>query len=199
MSSRVLPDDTAEPDSERGRDTDMTATDLTEAPAPPFEQVYRDHAARVYRYCLSQVSNRGDAEDLAADVFAAAFHAFATADVTPGSELAWLLRIARNAIIDYRRRHTRRSALLARFFGGESEADPKANVEGEVVLRDEVRRAIAAMAHLSDKDRTVIGLRIAAGLPYAEVAAVLGVTEHAATMACKRALARLQRHMGEPR
>jgi RNA polymerase sigma-70 factor, ECF subfamily len=177
----------------------MTATDLTEAPAPPFEQVYRDHAARVYRYCLSQVSNRGDAEDLAADVFAAAFHAFATAQVAPGAELAWLLRIARNAIIDHRRRHTRRSALLARFFGGESEADPKANVEGEVVLRDEVRRALAAMSHLSDKDRTVIGLRIAAGLPYAEVAAVLGVSEHAATMACKRALARLQRHMGEPR
>jgi RNA polymerase sigma factor (sigma-70 family) len=69
-------------------------------------------------------------------------------------------------------------------------------VEGEVVLRDEVRRALAAMTHLSDKDRTVIGLRIAAGLPYAEVGAVLGISEHAATMACKRALARLQRHLG---
>jgi RNA polymerase sigma-70 factor, ECF subfamily len=192
VSTRVLPDDTAEPDSERG-------TAPAEAAAPPFEQVYRDHAARVYRYCLSQVSNRGDAEDLAADVFAAAFHAFATAELTPGAELAWLLRIARNAVIDHRRRHTRRSALLARFFGGETEADPKANVEGEVVLRDEVRQALAAMAHLSDKDRAVIGLRIAAGLPYAEVAAVLGVSEHAATMACKRALARLQRHMGVSR
>jgi RNA polymerase sigma factor (sigma-70 family) len=186
VSSRVLPDDTAEPDP-------------VEAPAPRFEQVYLDHAPRVYRYCLSQVSNRGDAEDLAADVFAAAFHAFATAELVPGAELAWLLRIARNAVIDHRRRHTRRSALLARFFGGETEADPKVNVEGEVVLRDEVRQALAAMAHLSDKDRTVIGLRIAAGLPYAEVAVVLGITEHAATMACKRALTRLQRHMGVPR
>jgi RNA polymerase sigma factor (sigma-70 family) len=177
----------------------MTVTDLTEAPALPFEQLYRDHAARVYRYCLSQVSNRGDAEDLAADVFAAAFHAFATVELTSGAELAWLLRIARNAVIDHRRKHSRRSALLLRFFGGESEADPKANVEGEVVLRDEVRQALAAMTHLSDKDRTVIGLRIAAGLPYAEVAAVLGVSEHAATMACKRALDRLQRHMGVSR
>ena len=190
MSSRVLPDDTAEPDSERTTDSAI------EAPALPFEQVYRDHAARVYRYCLSQVSNRGDAEDLAADVFAAAFHAYAAAELTPGAELAWLLRIARNAVIDHRRRHTRRSALVARFFGGETEADPRANVEGEVVLRDEVRRALAAMTHLSDKDRTVIGLRIAAGLPYAEVGAVLGISEHAATMACKRALARLQRHLG---
>lgn len=190
MSSRVLPDDTAEPDSER------TPESSDESTAVPFEQVYRAHAARVYRYCLSQLSNRGDAEDLAADVFAAAFHAYAAAELTPGAELAWLLRIARNAVIDHRRRNTRRSALLAKFFGGESEADPTANVEGEVVLRDEVRRALAAMTHLSDKDRTVIGLRIAAGLPYAEVGAVLGVSEHAATMACKRALARLQRHLG---
>ncbi len=190
MSSRVLPDDTAEPDSER------TGGSATATPVLPFEQVYRDHAARVYRYCLSQVSNRGDAEDLAADVFAAAFHAYAAAELTPGAELAWLLRIARNAVIDHRRRHTRRSALVARFFGGESEADPSANVEGEVVLRDEVRRALAAMTQLSDKDRTVIGLRVAAGLPYAEVGAVLGISEHAATMACKRALARLQRHLG---
>jgi RNA polymerase sigma-70 factor, ECF subfamily len=184
VSSRVLPDDTAEPDSER------TRTDS------PFEQLYREHAARVFRYCLSQVSHRGDAEDLAADVFAAAFRAFSTVDLTPGAELAWLLRIARNAVIDHRRRHTRRSALVARFFGDVPEADPKADVEGEVVLRDEVRLALAAMTHLSDKDRVVIGLRIAAGLPHAEVAAVLGVSEHAATMACKRALTRLRRHLG---
>lgn len=174
-------------------------TEVAEAADLSFEQVYRDNAARVYRYCLSQVNDRGDAEDLAADVFAAAFHAYPGTDLAPGAVLAWLLRIARNAVIDHRRKHTRRSALLNRFFGAESEADPKANVEGEVVLRDEVRRALEACAHLSEKDRTLIGLRIAAGLPYAEVGEVLGISEHAATMACKRALARLQRHLGVSR
>lgn len=178
MSSRVLPEDAAE------------------ARPRSFEQVYRDHAARVFRYCLSQVSNRGDAEDLASDVFAAAFHAFAGANVPPEAEPSWLLRIARNAVIDYRRKHSRRSALVARFFGGETEADPKVNVEGEVVMRDEVRQMLAAMAHLSDKDRTILGLRVAAGLTYAEVGGIMGLSDHAATMACRRALARLQRHMG---
>ncbi len=178
MSSRVLPEDAAESSTR------------------PFEQVYRDHAARVYRYCLSQVSNRGDAEDLAADVFAAAFHAFAGADVPPEAEPSWLLRIARNAVIDYRRKRSRRSALVARFFGGQTEADPRVDVEGEVVVRDEVRQVLAAMAHLSDKDRMVLGLRIAAGLSYAEVGGVMGLSDHAATMACKRALTRLRRHMG---
>ena len=162
---------------------------------PAFDDVYRCHAARVYRYCLSQVSNRTDAEDIAADVFAAAFRAYPAADLTGASVLAWLLRIAHNTVIDHRRRHTRRSALLNRFFAAESEADTSVNVEGEVMFRDEVRRTLAAIAHLSERDRTVIGLRIAAGLPFTEVGAVLGISEHAATMASKRALARLRRHL----
>jgi len=167
--------------------------------APAFEEVYQSNAARVYRYCLSQVSDRSDAEDLAADVFAAAYRAYPSADLPAGTVLPWLLRIARNAIIDHRRKHTRRSALVSRFFGASSEADPAVDVVGEVVLRDEVRQAIGAMRHLSDKDRTVIGLRVAAGLPYAEVGAVLGISEHAATMATTRALTRLRRHLEVPR
>jgi RNA polymerase sigma-70 factor, ECF subfamily len=169
--------------------------DETTSGRPAFDDVYRCHAARVYRYCLSQVSNRADAEDIAADVFAAAFRAYSAADLTVATMSAWLLRIAHNAVIDHRRRHTRRSALLTRFYGTESEADSSVNVEGEIVFRDEMRRVLAAMAHLSERDRTVIGLRFAAGLPFAEVGAVLGISEHAAIMADKRALARLRRHL----
>jgi RNA polymerase sigma factor (sigma-70 family) len=160
-----------------------------------FEQVYRKHAARVYRYCLSQLGNASDAEDLAADVFAAAFAGYPAAKLESAVVLPWLLRIARNAIIDHRRRHARRSALLARFFGGGSEVDGAVNVEGEVVLRDELRHVMSAMRHLSERDRTLIGLRIAAGLPYAEIGEVTGLSEHAATVATRRALTRLRRHL----
>ena len=162
---------------------------------PPFEQVYREHAARVYRYCLSQVGNTSDAEDLAAEVFAAAFAAYPGLRVTNGVVLPWLLRIARNEVIDLRRRRSRRSALLARFFGGESELDRSADVEGEVVLRDEFRQVVIAMRRLSARDRTLIGLRVAAGLPYTEIGQVVGISEHAATVATKRALQRLRRHV----
>jgi RNA polymerase sigma factor (sigma-70 family) len=66
------------------------------------------------------------------------------------------------------------------------------------VFRDEVAQALRAMRHLSERDRTIIGLRIAAGLPYAQVGAVLGLSEHAATVATKRALARLRKHLEVP-
>jgi len=109
--------------------------------------------------------------------------------------LPWLLRVARNEVIDHRRKRTRRSALLARFFGGSGEIDTGADVEGAVVRRDELDRALVAMQHLSERDRTLIGLRIAADLPFAEIGAVVGLSEHAATVATKRALQRLRRRL----
>lgn len=170
------------------------AADLPAAEPPSFEQVYRDCSPRVYRYCLSQLGDPGEAEDVAADVFAAAFARYPPA-WSDGVVLPWLLRIARNQVIDHRRRRSRRSALVARFAGGQTEADPGVNVEGQVVLRDELRRVIAAAARLSARDRTLIGLRLAAGLRYAELGEVLGMTEHAATVATRRALQRLRRHL----
>ena len=171
--------------------------ELDDGPAalPSFELVYREYAVRVYRYCLSQVGNASDADDLTAEVFAAAFAAYPTVRLRDGVVLPWLLRIARNEIIDQRRRHSRRSALLARFFGGESEQDRTVDVEGEVVTRDELQQVVTAMRGLSPRDRTLIGLRIAAGLPYAEIGQVLGIAEHAATVATKRALQRLRGHV----
>jgi RNA polymerase sigma-70 factor, ECF subfamily len=166
-----------------------------EVATPPFEQVYREHANRVYRYCLSQLGNASDAEDLAAEVFAAAFASYLANRLDGGVVLPWLLRIAHNEVIDHRRKRTRRSALLTRFFGGGSEIDTSADVEGAVLRRDELDRALLAMQQLSERDRTLIGLRIAADLPYAEIGAVVGLSEHAATVATKRALQRLRKRM----
>jgi RNA polymerase sigma factor (sigma-70 family) len=174
---------------------DAQLHDLAEVAPPPFEQVYREHATRVFRYCLSQVGNAGDAEDVAAEVFAAAFAAYLSSRLDVSVVLPWLLRIAHNEIIDRRRKHTRRSALVARFFGGQTDVDSSADVESQVVLRDELRRALGAMRYLSERDRKLIGLRIAAELPYAEIGEVLGMSEHAATVATRRALERLRRKL----
>lgn len=175
----------------------ISGTDPAALDVLPFEQVFREHSARVYRFCLSQVRNAADAEDLAAEVFESALAAYERTRPPAAEVQAWLLRITRNAIIDYRRRHGRRSALLARFFTGGSEADPDGDVEAEIVFRDDLRRALAAMKRLSERDRLLVGLRVAAGLPYAEIAAVLEISEHAATVGTHRAMTRLRARVGE--
>jgi RNA polymerase sigma-70 factor (ECF subfamily) len=149
----------------------------------------------VYRYCLSQLGNASDAEDMAAEVFAAAFASYRSARLDNDVVLPWLLRIAHNRVIDLRRKRTRRSALLTRFFGADTDIDRSADVEGSVLRRDELHRALGALQQLSERDRKLIGLRIAAEVPYAEIGALLGLSEHAATVATKRALQRLRRRL----
>jgi RNA polymerase sigma-70 factor, ECF subfamily len=167
-----------------------------EPATPAFEQVYRAHAAAVYRFCLSQVRNPADAEDVAAEVFVSALGAYTRAAPAAQDVLAWLLRIARNEIIDRARRHRRRSLLLARFFGGASEEDPRADVESAAVVGDELRRVLQVIKRLSPRDQTLVGLRLASELSYAEIGAVLGLSEHAATVATRRALQRLRDRLG---
>jgi RNA polymerase sigma-70 factor (ECF subfamily) len=160
---------------------------------PSFDALYRLHRDRVYRYCISQLGNATDAEDVAADVFVAALDVPAAHRPEPTEALAWLLHIARNKVVDHHRRRARRSAILARFFSRPSEWDPRADVEASVVRRDELTAILDAFARLRPRDREVVGLRLAAGLPYDRIAAVLGISEHAATVATQRAVDRLRK------
>src|SRR5690242_11822553 len=114
----------------------MGMVGLDVAPAPvPFEEVYRAHLARVYLFCLSQVRNAADAEDLAAESFASAFAAYAKTAPPADRVLPWLLRIARNAVIDHYRRTSRRNTLHARLDRyAEREVPP--DVESAVLRND---------------------------------------------------------------
>lgn len=76
----------------------------------------------VYAYLSRRVPRREDAEDLALEVFAAAYQAMRKA---PESELrAWIFGIARRKLADYLRRRTRRKEAL------EAEVAPITDIPG---------------------------------------------------------------------
>ncbi|GAA0932529.1 RNA polymerase sigma factor [Virgisporangium aurantiacum] len=159
----------------------------------PFDDLYRRYAPPVYRFCLSQVRNPSDAEDLTADVFAAAFVAYERTRPDADRVVPWLMRIARNHVIDHHRRQTTRRTAFERWFHrSEPNAVSTTDVEHEVTLRSELREVLARCRRLKARDRTLIGLRVAADLSYQQVGEVLGISEHAATMGTKRALQRLR-------
>jgi RNA polymerase sigma factor (sigma-70 family) len=156
------------------------------SPRHAFDQVYRQHADAVYRFCLSQLRDPAAAEDLAADVFAAAYAAFERAHPEADGVRPWLFRIARNGAIDRaRRERSRRHAPLGA-------AARVATVEDQAAVRDELRAVLAAIAQLRERDRLLVGLRVAGGLSFAEVGAVTGMREDAARMATQRALQRIR-------
>jgi RNA polymerase sigma-70 factor (ECF subfamily) len=173
---------------------DAAAPEAVDDP-PPFERVYEAHADAVYRFCLSQVGRAGLAEEITADTFVAAFAAYDRYRPELGGVRPWLFRIARNTAIDHFRRTRRARELVARLAGRDRDrAEP---VEALVELREDTRRAAAAVSRLSGRDRQLVGLRVASGLSFAEIAAVVGTAEGAARTATFRALRRLRGWMEE--
>ncbi|MGH7746692.1 MAG: RNA polymerase sigma factor [Candidatus Dormibacteria bacterium] len=157
---------------------------------PPFEDVYALHVAAVYRFCLSQVREPFEAEDATADVFTAALKAYDR--VRPGAWVGyWLFRIAQNTVVSHHRRRARQSRM-SWLLGSRP---PEPDLQLEAGIRQELREVAAAIATMRRRDRTLIGLRLAAQLSYEEIAAVLGMNEAAAKMATHRALKALRQKL----
>ncbi|HEV7679765.1 MAG TPA: sigma-70 family RNA polymerase sigma factor [Candidatus Dormibacteraeota bacterium] len=162
--------------------------------AAPFADVYEAHAPAVYRYCLARLGDPCAAEDAAAETFSSAYAAWDTfGDEDPTGVRRWIFRIARNAAVDHHRRRRRGASLLGRLrpAGGDG-SGTGADVETVAQLRAELRAALAAVAGLGRRDRELVGLRVAAGLSFAEIAAVLGTSEQAARTATHRALLKVR-------
>ena len=89
---------------------DEVARGRTEA----FGQIVRDYALPLRSYLASQVHRLDDVDDLAQEVFLAAFKSLRT--FRRGDDFgAWLRGIARNKLLVYFRTQARRSQALQRF------------------------------------------------------------------------------------
>jgi len=151
---------------------------------------YENHGRAVYGYLRFHLPSADEAEDLTADVFLRAVRAERRFDPNRGSARTWLLRIARNALVDHVRRERRRQQLpIAALRDLHSEAP---SPEERLLWEEEVGRLLSAVAGLGARDREIIGLRYGSGLDSREVAELLGVAEAAARTRLWRALARLR-------
>ena len=162
--------------------------------ALPFDEVYRLYAADVYRFCLYQLREVSAAEDVSADVFLSAFKAYERAGVQPTSIRPWLIKIARNEVINHFRRHKRWRSVLSTLTGRGSE--PQADPETVASINDELSTALTAIATLSARDRELVALRCGADLSFEEIGKVTGTSPHTARIATYRALNRLRSHPG---
>jgi RNA polymerase sigma factor (sigma-70 family) len=69
-----------------------------------FEALYRQRYRDVYRYVLLMLRSADDAEDVTGEVFRRAFVAWSSGHGPTGTQLPWLLLIARRLVIDKTRR-----------------------------------------------------------------------------------------------
>jgi RNA polymerase sigma-70 factor, ECF subfamily len=154
-----------------------------------FAELYRRHAARVYRYCLGRTGNVNEAQELTSETFIAAMEGIRS--YRPGHFGAWLLGIARNKVALFYRRRKDTVPL------DESEPDfrPHAAVEQIVGERLQLAKVARAMRTIAPERAEALSLRILGELPTAEVARVMGKSEPAVRMLISRALADLRERL----
>jgi RNA polymerase sigma factor (sigma-70 family) len=154
---------------------DRLARDLDGA----FEELVRGHERLVFGLALRVVGDRADAEEVAQDTFARAYAALAgyPAERVAAMRLRpWLARIALNLA---RNRLRRRPPAARPLTDGDGQplavAAPAAAEPAQVAERGQDRELLTALlAALPRAWREAVVLRHVEGLPYDEVAEVLG-------------------------
>ena len=162
---------------------------------PDVAAIYRQHHADLVRLALLLVGDRASAEDVVQDVF--------TRLCTSGRVLAQdsALAYLRTAVVNGCRSVLRRRAVARRvaITGTAPWRDTQDSAEHTAILAEDRRLVLAALAALSGRRREVLVLRFYLGLPVAEVAAILGISQGSVKSATARGLKSLAQRLGEER
>jgi RNA polymerase sigma-70 factor, ECF subfamily len=154
----------------------MPASDARLVERLPFDksgdelrELYRRYAGELFGFACNALGDREVAEEVVQDVFARLWRHAGDYDAGKASVRTWLYAIARNRIVDARRRASVRPGLAP----AEEQAPEELDRELEqAVLRWQIA---AALARLSPEHREVIRLSHWGGLSLREIAERKGI------------------------
>ncbi|MFE4195927.1 RNA polymerase sigma factor [Paenarthrobacter sp. NPDC056912] len=141
-------------------------------PKKPFETVVQEQGATVLRVCRA-VLGVHEADDAWSETFLAALQAYPELPIGANVE-AWLVTIAHRKCIDHLRAGNRRALPVEQ----PPEQPSRLGIPG-----DGHAELFDAVGHLPPKQRQAVAYHYIAGLPYKDVAALLGGTPEAARRA----------------
>lgn len=141
---------------------------------PTFEELYEQYYSPIFRYIAKRINNRQDAEDLAANVFVAAYRNYAGFDPSRASAATWLYMICSSRLKNYYRDRKDSVSL-------DDEDDPvdvssDELVEDAVLLEEQNEMLRRAVDSLPEKQRDVVKMKYFKNMSAADIAAELGTT-----------------------
>jgi RNA polymerase sigma-70 factor, ECF subfamily len=142
--------------------------------AAAFGALYDRYVEAVYRYVYYRVRNDMDAEDLVSDVFMRALRAIPRYEPRVAF-LAWLYRIARNAVIDRARRS--RTQISFEDALAHPGVDQVVEPDATILALSDKEAVRAALAKLTPLQQEVIVLRFVEGYSTLEIAGLVGKRE----------------------
>jgi RNA polymerase sigma-70 factor, ECF subfamily len=155
--------------------------------------IYDQYFSEVYRYVRYRINDDSAAEDIASDVFVRLLEATQKRQGPQSSLKGWLIATASHAVNDHLRRQYRRPVEQL----SDSLPDRGPSVHSEVDSREQKQMVQSAYAQLTSEQQHVLALRFGQGYSIEETAAHLKKNINAVKALQFRALASLQRQIGE--
>ncbi len=155
-----------------------------------FEELYRQHAGRLYSLAIRMLGNAADAEDMLQDIFLSAHRKLDSfrGDSALGT---WLYRLAMNQILDHVRSRAARTGQLT---DGLDDATVLADASGHRLADRAIDRIDLerALGELPEGCRAAFLLHDVEGLEHREVSEVLGIAEGTSKSQVHKARLRLR-------
>jgi RNA polymerase sigma-70 factor, ECF subfamily len=159
-----------------------------------FGELYECHAPAIFRYLFAHLDSQMDAEDLTGEVFLKVWQSLPKYDERGVPFLAFLFRVAHNALVDHYRQTNRQELKtheeLEEF---KQEGDPEP-IE-MVGNRMEHQQILRVLTRLRPDYRSVLTLRFLSELSPEETAQVMKRSVGAVRVLQHRALAALRQEM----
>ena len=154
-----------------------------------YDQLYPE----VYRYILYRLGDQSLAEDLASDVFVCLLEAVQDKHGPQNNLKGWLISTASHVVADHLRQLYRRPTEAIT----DSVADLGPGPQNEFDLREQNNTVQQAYAQLTSEQQEVLALRFNQGYSLEETAHAMKKNVNAVKALQFRALAALQRQIGE--
>lgn len=160
--------------------------------AGAFETLYGRHRARLYRFVLRSVKERGLAEELFQDVWMRVIEA--RSRYAPTARFTtWLYSIAHNRVVD----HWRRKGLSVVSLDDDVPVASADNPERQAEARQDLQRFAKALEALPPAQREAFLMHQEAGMSVAQIAQATGAGEEAAKSRLRYAMAKLKAAVDE--
>lgn len=156
-----------------------------------FEDIYTTYYTPLYRYILSRVKNKKEAEDMTQTVFLKIWGQIENWNEAHTSPLSFFFTVARNTLIDHFRKSSRRKEIVSDDIVSDF-AETNSYSDSESTDRELREVLLQAISQLSEEQQELINLYYREDLSYKEISEITGRREDAVRQLHGRAIKRLR-------
>lgn len=156
-----------------------------------FRKLLAEYQNRVFQFAVLLLGHHQEAEDVTQDTLIVLWRHLPR--LRPGEELGWMMACVRNACLDRLRGRSRRRRLLRLV----PAPDPVVTPDHMLAAAERESRLRALLLALPEPARSLLILRDVQGLPVADTARVIGLSETQVKVYTFRARRELRRRLEE--